>query len=180
MPGSLNWQNDAERVMIDERDTVKPVLIAGLGNPLQGDDGVGCAVAELLQQTPFGERVPAEVEVLDLGTPGVGLINLLQGRRRVIIVDAAQMGRLPGEFVRLVPEQIRLDSSIRSFSLHAPGIADSLLLAEALQLHMPDIVIFGIQPAFVGWRSQLSPEVQSAVPGVTKAVLEEVGAYHGE
>ena len=26
--------------------TVKPILILGLGNPLQGDDGVGCRVAQ--------------------------------------------------------------------------------------------------------------------------------------
>ena len=28
------------------RLTMKPILILGLGNPLQGDDGVGCRVAE--------------------------------------------------------------------------------------------------------------------------------------
>ncbi len=159
---------------------VKPVLIVGLGNPLQGDDGVGCAVAEALQATAFHERVPEEVQVIDLGTPGIGLINFVEGRNRVIIVDAAEMGRAPGEVARLVPEQIRLDGSVRSFSLHAPGIADSLLLAQALNLRLPEIVIFGIQPAFIGWRSGLSPAVQSAVPRVVDAVLEEVGAYHAE
>lgn len=159
---------------------MKPVLIVGLGNPLQGDDGVGCAVAEVLQAPPFGERVPAYVEVMDLGTPGVGLINFVEGRKRVIIVDAAEMSRAPGDVTRFVPEQIRLESSVRSLSLHAPGIADSLLLAQALKLRLPDIVIFGIQPAFIGWRSGLSPAVQSAVPRVVEAVLEEVGAYHGE
>jgi hydrogenase maturation protease len=159
---------------------VKPVLIVGLGNPLQGDDGVGCAVAEVLQATSFHERVPEEAEVMDLGTPGIGLINFVEGRNHVIIVDAAEMGRAPGEVIRLVPEQIRLEASVRSLSLHAPGIADSLLLAQALNLRMPEIVIFGIQPAFIGWRSGLSPAVQSAVPRVVEAVLEEVGAYHAE
>ncbi len=159
---------------------MKPVLIVGLGNPLQGDDGVGCAVAELLQATPNRERVPDAVQVIELGTPGVGLINFVQGRKRVIIVDAAEMGRAPGEFACLVPEQIRPDNSLRSFSLHAPGVSDALLLAQALKLRLPQIVIFGIQPAFIGWRSGLSPAVQSAVPRVVEAVLEKVGAYHGE
>lgn len=162
------------------RSTVKPILVAGLGNPLQGDDGVGCAIAEVLQAPPFRERVPEDVQVMDLGTPGIGLINFVEGRKRVIIVDAAEMGRVPGEVARLVPEQIRLGCSVRSFSLHAPGIADSLLLAQALNLRLPDIVIFGIQPSFIGWRSGLSPAVQSAVPRVVEAVLEEVGAYHAE
>ncbi len=159
---------------------MKPVLVAGLGNPLQGDDGAGCAVVELLQRAPFREQVPEEVEVADLGTPGVGFINLVLGRRRVIIVDAAQMGRPPGQFVRLAPELIHHGSSPRSFSLHAPSVAESFQLAEALKLDMPDTVILGIQPAFIGWRFGLSPQVQSAVPQVAKAVLEEVGAYHGE
>ncbi len=159
---------------------MKPILIVGLGNPLQGDDGVGCAVAEALQKTPFVERLPDTVEVIDLGTPGIGLINFVQGRERVIIADAAQMGRAPGDFMRLEPKQLRPEGAAPSFSLHAPGIADSLMLAQALQLRLPDIVIFGVQPASIGWRYGLSPAVQSAVPRVAEAVLDQVGAYHGE
>ena len=70
-------------------------LIIGLGNPLRGDDGVGVRVAQILGN----HTLPDGVEVLDGGTQGLGIVNLMEGRQRVILVDAAEMGRSPGEFV---------------------------------------------------------------------------------
>jgi signal transduction histidine kinase len=52
--------------------TVKPILILGLGNPLQGDDGVGCRVAQELE----GRTLPDEVEVMD-GSGGEARVSVL-------------------------------------------------------------------------------------------------------
>jgi hydrogenase maturation protease len=112
---------------------------------------------------------------MDAGTPGVGLINLLEGRQRVIIVDAAEMGRPAGEVVRFRPEDVTLTGSTERFSLHRTAVADALALARALSLPLPEIVVFGVQPGYVGWRDTLSPEVAAAVPGLVNALLEEAG-----
>jgi hydrogenase maturation protease len=149
---------------------VKPILILGLGNPLQGDDGVGCRVVEAL-----GARaLPDNVEVTDGGTPGIGLLNLLEGRMRVIIVDAAEMGLAPGEFRRFTPDAIALTGAAQRLSLHRSGVADALALAQALKIELPDIVFFGVQPARVEWSDVLSPAVQDAVPRVIDAILDEL------
>jgi hydrogenase maturation protease len=148
----------------------RPILIIGLGNPLQADDGVGCRVAEALA----GRELPPSVEVMDAGTPGVGLINLLEGRQRAIIVDAAEMGREPGEIVRFRPEDVTLTGSTERFSLHRTAVADALALAHALNLPLPEIVFFGVQPGLIGWRDELSPEVAAAIPGLVAAILQEV------
>jgi hydrogenase maturation protease len=147
---------------------MKPILILGLGNPLQGDDGVGCRVAQELEQ----HTLPDDVEVMDGGTPGVGLVNLLEGRRRVIIVDAAEMGRAPGSVVRFRPEDVTLTGSAQRFSLHRSGVADALALARELNLALPEIVVFGVQPEQVGWSQSLSLQVQAAVTQVVRAVIE--------
>ena len=91
---------------------------------------------------------------MDAGTPGVGLINLLEGRQRAIIVDAAEMGRQPGEVVRFRPEDVVLTGSTERFSLHRTAVADALALAHALNLPLPEIVFFGVQPGYVGWRDE--------------------------
>ncbi len=122
-----------------------------------------------------GRAWPPGVEVMDAGTPGVGLINLLEGRQRVIIVDAAEMGRPAGEVVRFRPEDVTLTGSTERFSLHRTAVADALALARALSLPLPEIVVFGVQPGYVGWRDTLSPEVAAAVPGLVNALLEEAG-----
>ncbi len=151
---------------------LKPVLILGLGNPLQGDDGVGCRVAQELE----GRTLPDDVEVMDGGTPGVGLLNLFQGRLRVIIVDAAEMGLAAGSVVRFRPKDVTLTGSAQRFSLHRSGVADALALASELKLALPEIVVFGVQPERVDWNDSLSPQVQAAVPQVIEAVLNEAKA----
>lgn len=149
---------------------MKPILILGLGNPLQGDDGVGCRVVEALQTY----TLPDTIEVMDGGTPGIGLLNLLEGRARVILVDAAEMNLAPGEVRRLTTDQVTLTGSAQQLSLHRAGVADALALARALNIKLPEIVFFGVQPASVEWRASLSPAVQAAVPRVIAAMLDEL------
>ena len=149
---------------------MKPILILGLGNPLQGDDGIGCRVAQELEQ----RVLPDDVQVMDGGKPGIGLLNLFEGRKRVIIVDAAEMGREPGEVVRFRPEDVTLTGSAQRFSLHRSGVADALALARELKLTLPEIVVFGVQPKRVDWNDGLSPEVQAAMPQVIDAVLKQI------
>ena len=186
---------------------MKPILILGLGNPLQGDDGIGCRVVEELQRGVIASREAAkqsptsnleiassqetllatlapparagvtqwhDIEVMDGGTPGVGLLNFFEGRKRVIIVDAAEMGIAPGEFRRFTPEEVTLTGAKERFSLHRSGVADALALAHELKMQLPEIVFFGVQPASVEWRDALSPHVQAAVPRVIEAVLNEL------
>jgi len=155
---------------------MKPVLILGLGNPLQADDGIGCCAAEALEKL----ALPDNVQVLDGGTPGVGLINLFEGRERVILIDAAEMGRDPGTVVRFRPEDVALTGSVDRFSLHRSGVTDSLSLAWRLGIPLPEIVVFGVQPARVGWSAALSPAGQAAIPRVVDAVLTEIGVHHGK
>ncbi len=151
-------------------DDPRPILILGLGNPLQADDGVGCRVIEALERC----ELPPEVEVMDGGTPGVGLINLVEGRRRVIIVDAAEMSREAGAVVRFRPADVTLTGSAERFSLHRTAVADALALAAALNLALPEIIFYGVQPGRVGWSDELSPEVAAAIPHIVEQVLNEL------
>ena len=153
---------------------MKPILILGLGNPLQGDDGIGCRVAEEFVGASVTAPLPDEVEVMDGGTPGVGLLNFFDERKRVIIVDAAEMGIAPGEFRKFTLHEITLTGSQERFSLHRSGVADALALARELKIELPEIIFFGVQPASVEWRDSLSPQVQAAVPRVITAVLNEL------
>ncbi len=145
-------------------------LIVGLGNPLRGDDGVGVRVTQLLAE----RCLPGDLEVVDGGTQGLSLVNILEDRQRVIVVDAADMGRLPGEFVRFVLEEARLLGEEEGrFSVHGAGLHEALLLAQALGILPDQVVLFGVQPARVGWEVGLSPEVEAALPGLVAAVLRE-------
>ena len=64
---------------------MKKVLIGGIGNVLLGDDGVGPYVARLLDARYEFED---SVEILDLGTPALDLIDQLSSHDAVIFVDS--------------------------------------------------------------------------------------------
>jgi len=147
------------------------VLVLGLGNPLRGDDGVGCRVVEELTR----RELPPGVQVLDGGAAGLGLLDLMEGWERVVVVDAADVGREAGEFVRFTPADFRLLSAPDRFSLHHAGLSEVLALADALGRALPGMVIFGVQPAEVGWREGLSPAVETVLTALADSVLEEIG-----
>ncbi len=169
--------SDAPNSQFAIRNSQFATLILGLGNPLRGDDGVGCRMVEELTRW----ELPPGVHVLDGGAGGLGLLDLMEGWKRVVIVDAAEMGQKPGEFVRFSPADVRLASasdrpsagSGHRFSLHHAGLSEVLTLADALDRTLPEMVIFGVQPARVGWGEGLSPAVEAALPALIAAVLKE-------
>jgi hydrogenase maturation protease len=77
-----------------------PDLIFTWGNPSRGDDALGPALYELLQQE--------DLDGVDLLTDFQLQIEHsidLEGRKRVLFVDASTSAKAPFECVRLQPEQ---------------------------------------------------------------------------
>lgn len=148
----------------------KRCLVLGLGNPLRGDDGVGPRVVAELRR----RGLPDGVAAVDGGTGGLDLLHLLEGWERAVIVDAALLGRNPGEFVRFTPEEAHPVGSLVSLSSHTAGLADALALAHALGQKLPDIIIYGVQPERMDWEEGLSPAVEAALPRLVEEILAEV------
>lgn len=145
-------------------------LIVGLGNPLRGDDGVGIRVVELLA----ARELPVGVEVVDGGTQGLELVNLIEGWQRVILVDAANLGLAQGQFRRFSLDETRLLDVHEPMSIHAAGLRDALLLAQALGVLPGEVIIYGVQPAKLDWETELSPQVEAAIPEITNCILDEL------
>ncbi len=96
----------------------KKTLILGCGNLLFGDDGFGPAVISYLTAN---YRIPDDVYVMDAGT-GVRklLFTLLlspQHPREIVIVDAADKGKTPGDVFELRLGDLPAEK-IDDFSLH--------------------------------------------------------------
>jgi hydrogenase maturation protease len=141
-------------------------LVLGLGNTLQGDDGLGVRVVEQLAK----RKLPVGVEVRETGTPGIGLINEWQGWQKVMIIDATEMGEEPGTWKRFSPQDVRLISEDCRFSMHEPGIAEALQLAETMNLLPEEIIFYGVEPKQVGWGEKLSPAIQNTLPELVEKI----------
>lgn len=148
-----------------------PTLVLSLGNPLRGDDGVGTAVLTHLAAYPI---IPTGVVLQDGGTPGLETVLLLEGYEKVVIIDAADMGLAPGAWRRFSSAKLAAREANLTGTLHQAGLAEALELAEALHMLPAEVVIYGIQPAEIGWKPGLSVGVETAVLEVCKAVLAEL------
>jgi len=146
-------------------------LVLGVGSLLRGDDAVGVLAAQRLLARP---DLPPGVTVIDGGTAGLGLIPLLPGYRRLVLVDAVPMGLAPGAIRRFTWSEARLIPHDRALSLHQTDLTDALVLAGALGMLPPEVVIFGVQPDHLDWDLPLSEAVERALPELIEALLNEL------
>jgi hydrogenase maturation protease len=146
-------------------------LILGVGNPLLGDDAVGVLAVQQLQKRA---DLPPHVTVVDGGTDGLGLVPLIESYRRVILVDAAQMGLSPGAIHRFTWQEAHFVGHEPGLSLHQHDLTDTLVLAEALHCLPQEVVIYGVQPHTIDWDHPLSTAVERALPALIDALINEV------
>lgn len=140
-------------------------LVLGIGNLLMGDDGVGVHVARALE--PAADRLGVRVE--DGGTGGLGLIDLLESYDEILVIDAANLGRPPGEISEIRPDML---CARRAWSGHDHGLVDALRLMEVFPGRRT-VRILGIQPAAVFPSIELSPQLRSAFPEILEWVRRE-------
>ena len=148
-----------------------PVLVMGIGNTLLRDEGVGIRVIEAMR----GIDLPSGVELVDGATGGLDLIDVIAGRRKVIVIDAAHADAGPGTVFRMHPEDLAPPGE-GSIPQHEMGLLETLKAAEALGSPPGEVVIFGIQTKEVRWGLDLSDELTAVVPRVIDLVIAELQA----
>jgi hydrogenase maturation protease len=145
-------------------------LVLGIGNSLMGDDGAGILAIEMLA----GAELPSSVAVEEAGLPGWGLAAWFEGKTRVILVDAVQMGLAPGSWRRFRPDDIQVIMESNALSLHQNDLACGLALSEALGLLPDELLLYGIEPADTSPGAGLSAEVRASLPEVVNSILHDL------
>ncbi len=145
-------------------------LVIGVGNTLRGDDGIGVAVARRLARDPL----PEGVWVVDGGTEGLDLIFRMEEAERVVLIDAALMGKDAGEAVVLDAEMVEKGIHANFASTHGFGVAEVLALGRSVGVE-PEVSVVAIQPEHTGPQDGLSENLAARVGEyveLTKALLE--------
>jgi hydrogenase maturation protease len=145
-------------------------LLIGLGNPIMADDGLGIAALERLRE---GWALPPSVRLVDGGTWGMNLLPLIEDAAELMLLDAVDRGKPPGELVVLEREQVPRYLGFK-LSPHQVDLREVLALAE-LRGGLPGkLVAIGLQPARIEMFSGLSPEVEARMDGLLSAVVERL------
>jgi hydrogenase maturation protease len=146
------------------------VVVLGIGNVLQTDEGVGPhCVYELERRF---EPDPA-VMVIDGGTSAMELLEDMAKADLLLILDAVSSGRPAGSVVKLSGDEVPVFFTTK-LSPHQVGIAD-VLAALVLTGESPmETIIIGVEPASLKLGMELSAAVAAAVPRVIDQVIVEL------
>ena len=146
------------------------VLVLGIGNLLIGDEGVGCLAVEELNRR---YDLPPSVECVDGGTAGFELLNILDSREHVILIDALRDDRPPGTVIMVEGEQVPRAFHART-TPHQLGICDVLAAAQLTDIMPKHLTLYGIEPKQLDVGIGLSPEVEAGMEKTIRAVVDQL------
>ena len=146
----------------------KSVIIFGCGNILFGDDGFGPEVVEELEKK---YEIPDHMAVINAGTSvREFLFNMtLDDKKpdRIVIVDAVDVGRKPGEIFEIDLDEIP-ENKIDDFSMHQ--IPTSNLLRELRDLCGVEVRILTCQVEKIP--EMVEPGLSETLKGRVKDMCE--------
>jgi len=147
-------------------------LILGCGNILFGDDGFGPHVAEELQKN---YNLPENVGVINAGSSVRNILfDIALSEKKpdkIIIVDAIDAGKTPGEIFELSIDEIP-EKKIDDFSMHQ--LPTSNLLKELKDFCKVNVIIIACQVESIPEEvtASVSKKITDAIPEVCKRINE--------
>lgn len=143
------------------------IKVIAVGNDLYGDDGVGQAVLELLEQMPEMQNI----ELINGATDALGLIDHFEDTAHIILIDAAQMGEQPGTVRVFSKDEVRLNIQMDHLTVHGISLAETFDIAETVDRLPEKITIIGIEPKNIGISEKLSDTVKQSIPNVISQII---------
>lgn len=151
------------------------ICVLGLGNLMRTDDAIGmmavCALAE-------GKEPAEDITYEEGGTLGLDLMHVLRGVTHLLALDAVDVAGEPGTLVRF--EKDELGSIPAGKSAHLLGFSDLIGVLKLMGDEPQEIVLLGVQPKSTGWGTELTDEVQQALPELLRASQRQLEAWATE
>jgi len=163
--------DDPLRANPSRRGRRSRILIAGLGNLLLRDDGVGVHVVQALQRT----SLPKGVLAVEVGTAPLDALHLLEWADEVHAIDAVEAGGPPGSLYRLDLNEAEEEGRV---SLHELGLRSACRLLPPER--RPPVTVWGVEPERIDFGLELSPSVQQSVPELVRMLQARVEAGQPE
>jgi len=147
------------------------LLICCLGNPIGGDDGIGCVVGRYLKKTFLTEEAKV---IPEYSGSALDLVLELCGFDRVFVIDAVMTGKLPAGTVRLFTEK-EICKKMKPNSFHGVNLSQALVMGRKLKLNLPRCVkLIGIEiKPVASFGDKLSPALNKRLANI-RADVERI------
>lgn len=145
------------------------LIVAGIGNTLMQDDGIGVYVIQELAKRQW----PEQVEIIDAGISSYDMLNVFCDADIMIVVDSMVAGGAPGTIYRAPLEQLGLKHSDNMTSLHELHFMEAIKVVNVMGYH-PEVIVFGVEPHTVQLGLELTPLLAEKLPRLVELVDEEI------
>ena len=151
-------------------ETRPHILVAGLGNSILQDDGIGVHAALTLV-----DDLPPGVVAAEVGTAVLDALHLFEWADFVLTIDAMEAGGHPGDIYLLDARQVA-GGAVQT-SLHELGLKATLRFAQTPVTHQ--VVMIGVEPERIDYSLELTPALQEALPRVVALARRVVEYWRG-
>ncbi len=147
------------------------ILVLGLGNILLSDEGIGVRIIEALEAA---HELPDEVDVLDGGTAGMELLDMVAERDCLIVADAVNASGPAGRVIRLEDDDIRMIFETSRYSPHQLGLSDLLAALRLIGKAPRRVVVIGVVPQELSVGMNLSPAAIGGRDAAVSMIVDEL------
>jgi len=142
----------------------KGVVVAGIGNAIRRDDGVGVRIVEDLRN-----KVSQAVTLIACETAPESFVDEIISIQptHVLLIDAAMRGLKPGEVRLCSPEEVL---NMRAISTHALPVR--VFCEYVVKLTGAKIALLLIEPKYTDFGEGLSDVLEAVTVDVERALLD--------
>jgi hydrogenase maturation protease len=143
----------------------------GLGNILLADEGFGVHFIRWFEES---YRLPDDVWLVDGGTLGFGLLDIVTSTRHLIVVDVLRSDDDPGSIYRFTRREMELNMP-EPTSAHEVEFVDVLIQAEIMD-RCPEVVFICVVPKKYGgdMEMEMTPLMREIFPKVEELLIKEL------
>jgi len=128
------------------------VVVLGIGNVLQKDDGMGIyATTYLAKNYNFSK----EVKIINGGVEGINLYSVFEENKNILILDTIEINDTPGS-IYLIPSNELRGYGLNSGGAHEIGVMQCLDMLELQGKPIPKSTLLGIIPKHITFEIDLS------------------------
>ena len=144
------------------------MVIIGIGNVLQKDDGLGVYAASYIYEN---YTFSPKVQVINGGVEGIHLFNVLEENNHVIVLDCLQLDDTPASIYAIPAKEIS-GYGLNNGGAHEIGIIQCMDMMELQGKEIPEAIVIGIVPTEVTFAFGLSEEIIEGFDGYISVVLQ--------
>jgi len=139
------------------------VVVVGVGNPIRQDDNVGLAIVASLQG-----KVPADVCLLECEMVPEGYLLDIEEFKpsHVLLIDAAVLGRRPGNADLVAVDEVDAFSAVSSHVLPLRLFCEYIEKTTGAKIRL-----LLVEPKSMEFGETMSPELQDAAKNLAELLL---------